>query len=438
MVKNVMYMSVSEKNNKQKGGVMEKLNPFEIAQMQFDQAADKLDLEPWLRDLLKTPDRNISVDFPVKMDDGSIKMFTGYRVQHNNSRGPYKGGVRYSPKVNLDEVKALASWMTWKTAVVDVPFGGAKGGVLCDPSKMSRPELERMTRRFTYEISDIIGPDVDIPAPDVNTNAQVMSWMLDTYSMEQKRDVFGVVTGKPTFLGGSYGRAEATGRGVATVTLELVKDEGLEPKDLTAVVQGFGNVGYHAARVLTEYGVKVIGISDISTAIYNPDGIDVQDARKYAEKNKLLLEGYDKAEHVSPKESILEVNTDILIPAALENQITMENAENIKTKFVVEGANGPTTPDADRILNEKGIIVVPDILANAGGVTVSYFEWVQNIQREQWLYETVVRKLEEKLIKAYRNTRNLAEKEKVDMRTAAYMIAIGRVAEATRTRGIFP
>jgi len=295
-----------------------------------------------------------------------------------------------------------------------------------------------MTRRFTYEISDIIGPDVDIPAPDVNTNAQVMSWMLDTYSMEQKRDVFGVVTGKPTFLGGSYGRAEATGRGVATVTLELVKDEGLEPKDLTAVVQGFGNVGYHTARILAEKGVKIIGISDISTAIYDPDGIDVEDARKYAEKNKLLLEGYDKAEHVSPKESILEVNTDILIPAALENQITMENAENIKTKFVVEGANGPTTPDADRILNEKGIIVVPDILANAGGVTVSYFEWVQNIQREQWLYETVVRKLEEKLIKAYRNTRNLAEKEKVDMRTAAYMIAIGRVAEATRTRGIFP
>ena len=417
---------------------MENLNPYQIAQMQFDRAADKLDLEPWMRDFLKTPDRNVSVDFPVKMDDGNVKMFTGYRVQHNNSRGPYKGGLRFSPKVNLDEVKALASWMTWKTAVVDVPFGGAKGGVLCDPTKMSRAELERMTRRFTYEITDIIGPDVDIPAPDMNTNAQVMSWILDTYSMGQRRDVLGVVTGKPTFLGGSQGRTEATGRGIVVIAMEAVKDEGFEPKGLTAVVQGFGNVGYHAARILIEKGVKVIGISDISTAIYNPDGIDVEDARKYAEKNKLLLEGYDKAEHVSPKESILEVETDILIPAAVENQITMENAGNIKAKFVVEGANGPTTPDADRILREKGIILVPDILANAGGVTVSYFEWVQNIQREQWRYETVVRKLEERLINAYRNIHNLAEKEKVDMRTAAYMIAIDRVARATRTRGIFP
>ena len=417
---------------------MENLNPYQIAQMQFDRAADKLDIEPWMRDFLKTPHRNVSVDFPVKMDDGSVKMFTGYRVQHNNARGPYKGGIRFSPEVSLDEVRALASWMTWKTALVDVPFGGAKGGVVCDPSKMSRAELERMTRRFTYEISDIIGPDSDIAAPDMNTDAQVMSWMLDTYSMGQRQDVFGVVTGKPIFLGGSYGRTEATGRGVVVIAMEAVKDEGLEPKDLTAVVQGFGKVGYHAARTLVEKGVKVIGISDISTAIYNPRGIDVEDARRYAEKNNFLLEGYDKAEHISPKESILEVETDILIPAAVENQITMENAGNIKAKFVVEGANGPTTPGADKILYEKGIIVVPDILANAGGVTVSYYEWVQNTQKEQWPYETVVRKLEEKLIKAYRNTRNLAKKEKVDMRTAAYMIAIDRVAEATRTRGIFP
>ena len=417
---------------------MENLNPYQIAQIQFDHAADRLNLETWLRDLLKTPDRCITVEFPVKMDDGSVKVFTGYRVQHNNSRGPYKGGIRFSPEVSLDEVKALSSWMTWKTALVDVPFGGAKGGIVCDPTKMSRAELERMTRRFTYEICNIIGPDIDIPAPDVNTNAQIMSWIVDTYSMIQKRNVFGVVTGKPTFLGGSHGRTEATGRGVATVALELIKDEGLEPKGLTAVVQGFGNVGYHAARILADKGVKVIGISDISTAIYNPDGIDVEDARKYAEKNNFLLEGYDKAEHISPKENILEVETDILIPAAVENQITMENAENIKAKFVVEGANGPTTPDADRILLKKGIITVPDILANAGGVIVSYFEWVQNIQREQWPYEMVVRKLEEKLINAYKNTRNLAETESVDMRTAAYMIAIDRVAEATRARGIFP
>ncbi len=416
----------------------EELNPYQIAQMQFDQAADRLDLEPWMRDFLKTPNRNVSVDFPVKMDDGSIKMFAGYRVQHNNVRGPYKGGIRFSPEVSLDEVRALASWMTWKTALVDVPFGGAKGGVICDPSKMSRAELERLTRRFTYEISDIIGPDVDIPAPDVNTDAQVMSWMLDTYSMGQRRDVFGVVTGKPTYLGGSFGREEATGRGVVVTAMEAIKDAGLEPKNLTAAVQGFGNVGYHAARILAEKGVKIIGISDISTAIYNPDGIDVEDARRYAEKNKLLLEGYDKAEHISPKEKLLELETDILIPAALENQITMENADNIKAKFIVEGANGPTTPGADKILYEKGIIVLPDILANAGGVIVSYYEWVQNIQREQWQYEAVVSKLNEKLISAYRNTRDLAEKEKIDMRTAAYMIAIGRVAEATRTRGIFP
>ncbi len=417
---------------------IENLNPYQIAQMQFDQAADRLDLEPWIRDFLKTSNRNVSVDFPVTMDNGVVKMFAGYRVQHNNARGPYKGGIRFSPEVSLDEVRALASWMAWKTALVDVPFGGAKGGVICDPSKMSRGELERMTRRFTYEISDIIGPYVDIPAPDVNTDAQVMSWMLDTYSMGQKQAVFGVVTGKPTFLGGSHGRTEATGRGVVVIAMEAVKDEGLEPKSLTAVVQGFGNVGYHTARILVEKGVKVIGISDISTAIYNSDGIDVEDARKYAEKNNFSLKGYDKAEHVSPKEKILEVETDILIPAAVENQITMENAENIKAKFVVEGANGPTTPGADRVLYEKGIILVPDILANAGGVTVSYYEWVQNIQREQWTYETVVGKSEKKLIKAYRNTRNLAKEEKVDMRTAAYMIAIERVAEATRTRGVFP
>ncbi len=417
---------------------MENLNPYQIAQVQFDRAADKLDLEPWMRDLLKTPDRCVTVNFPVKMDDGSVKVFTGYRVQHNDSRGPYKGGIRFSPEVSLDEVKALSSWMTWKTALVDVPFGGAKGGIVCDPTKMSRAELERMTRRFTYEICNIIGPDIDIPAPDVNTNAQIMSWIVDTYSMIQKRNVFGVVTGKPTFLGGSHGRSEATGRGVATVALELLKDEGLEPKGLTAVVQGFGNVGYHAARIFVEKGVKVIGISDISTAMYNPDGIDVEDARKYAEKNDFLLEGYDKAEHLSPKESILEVETDILIPAAVENQITMENAGNIKAKYVVEGANGPTTPGADKILYEKGIIVVPDLLANAGGVIVSYFEWVQNIQKEQWPYEMVVRKLEEKLISAYKNTRNLAEEERVDMRTAAYMIAIDRVAKAIRTRGIYP
>ncbi|MDP7491627.1 MAG: Glu/Leu/Phe/Val dehydrogenase [Candidatus Undinarchaeales archaeon] len=416
---------------------MENLNPYHIAQMQFDQAADKLGLNSWMRDFLKTPDRNVSVDFPVKMDDGSIKIFAGYRVQHNNTRGPYKGGLRFSPEVNLDEVRALASWMTWKTAVVNVPFGGAKGGVVCDPRKLSTCELERITRRFTYEIRNVIGPDVDIPAPDVNTNAQVMTWIVDTYSMWNGHSEFRVVTGKPTFLGGSYGRAEATGRGVMVAAMKAVKDAGLEPQDLTAVIQGFGNVGSHTARLLAEQGVKIIGISDISTAIHNPDGIDVQDVEAYLKKNK-VLEGYDKAQHIRPKEKVLELKTDILVPAALENQITSANAGNVDCRFIVEGANGPTTPDADRILKKKGILVIPDILANAGGVTASYYEWVQNVQREQWPYEKVVTKLEKKLVQAYNDVRDLAEREDVDMRIAAYMIAIGRVAKATEARGVFP
>ena len=416
---------------------MENLNPYHIAQEQFDKAADKLNLEDWIRDVIKTPDRNISVDFPVRMDNGSIKMFAGYRVQHNNSRGPYKGGIRYSPEVNLDEIRALASWMTWKTALVDVPFGGAKGGVICEPNKMSKGELERLTRRFTYEISNVIGPDVDIPAPDVNTNEQVMSWILDTYSMGKGYDIFGVVTGKPTFLGGSYGRTEATGRGVMITAIEAIKDYGLKPKNLTAIIQGFGKVGSNAAKLLHKKKIKIIGISDISTAIYNPKGIDIKDVEDCIKKNK-VLKGYDKAEHISPKEALLEIKTDILIPAALENQITEENANNINARFIVEGANGPTTPKADKILHDKGVIIVPDILANAGGVTVSYFEWVQNIQKEQWPLNKVVSKLEDKLTRAYKEVRDLAKRENIDMRTAAYMIAIERVAESTRTRGIFP
>ncbi len=416
---------------------MENLNPYQIVQMQFDKAANRINLENWMRDMLKTPNRNISIDFPVKMDDGNIRMFAGYRVQHNNARGPYKGGLRFSPDVNLDEVRALASWMTWKTALVDIPFGGAKGGVLCNPHEMSIGELERLTRRFTYGISDIIGPDIDIPAPDVNTNAQVMAWVLDTFSMGRRYDVFGVVTGKPLFLGGSYGRAEATGRGVMVAAIEAVKDEGLKPKELTAVIQGFGNVGSNAARLLSDKMVKIIGISDISTSLYNPKGIDIGDAQDYI-KEKKFLKGYDKAEHILPKETILEMETDILVPAALGNQITTENAHNINAQFIIEGANGPTTPQADKILQDKEIIIVPDILANAGGVIASYFEWAQNIQREQWSLDKVVSKLECKLTKAYRDVRNLAKRENIDMRTAAYIIAIGRVAEATRTRGIFP
>lgn len=418
---------------------MEDLNSYQIAQMQFDKAAEKLGLEDWIKELLKTPKRNVSVDFPVKMDDGNVKMFTGYRVQHNNFRGPYKGGIRYSPYVNLDEVKALASWMTWKTAVVDIPFGGAKGGVLCDPFKMSPRELERVTRRFTYEIADIIGPEVDIPAPDVNTNEQVMAWIVDTYSMGNRCDTFGVVTGKPLFLGGSHGRTEATGRGVMITAIEAVKDLGKKPLELTAIVQGYGNVGSHAAKLLSEQGVKIVGISDISKAIYNPNGLDLKEINQYVKENKNhLIEDYDKAREITPNTKILEMPTDILVPAALENQITLKNADKIKAKFIVEGANGPTTPGADKILYDKGIFIVPDILANAGGVTVSYFEWVQNLQREHWPYDKIISKLEEKMVTAYRAVSDLARKEKVDMRTAAYMIAIGRVADAAKVRGIFP
>ncbi|MFH1589010.1 MAG: Glu/Leu/Phe/Val dehydrogenase [archaeon] len=415
---------------------MENLNPYQITQKLFDKAANHLNLPSWVREVLKTPQRNVSIDFPVKMDDGSVKIFTGYRVQHNNNRGPYKGGLRFSPEVNLDEVRALASWMTWKTALVDIPFGGAKGGVLCDPSKMSQGELERMTRRFTFQLRDVIGYHVDIPAPDVNTNEQVMAWIVDTFSMAAGEGVFGVVTGKPLHLGGSHGRTEATGRGVMITTMEALKDLGWD-NNKTVIVQGYGNVGSHAARLLNEKGLTIVGVSDRSTAVYNPKGIDLKKLDEYIAK-KGFIKGFTGGKHISPKEKLLEMEADILVPAAMENQITTKNANKIKAKLIVEGANGPTTPEADDILTEKGVMVIPDILANAGGVIVSYFEWVQNIQREQWPYEVVVAKLEKKLIPAYKAVIALAKKEKVRLRTAAYIIAIGRVAESTISRGIFP
>jgi len=415
---------------------MENLNPYQITQKLFDKAANHLNLPSWVREVLKTPQRNVSIDFPVKMDDGSVKIFTGYRVQHNNNRGPYKGGLRFSPEVNLDEVRALASWMTWKTALVDIPFGGAKGGVLCDPSKMSQGELERMTRRFTFQLRDVIGYHVDIPAPDVNTNEQVMAWIVDTFSMAAGEGVFGVVTGKPLHLGGSHGRTEATGRGVMITTMEALKDLGWD-NNKTVIVQGYGNVGSHAARLLNEKGLTIVGVSDRSTAVYNPKGIDLKKLDEYIAK-KGFIKGFTGGKHISPKEKLLEMEADILVPAAMENQITTKNANKIKAKLIVEGANGPTTPEADDILTEKGVMVIPDILANAGGVIVSYFEWVQNIQREQWPYEVVVAKLEKKLIPAYKAVIALAKKEKVRLRTAAYIIAIGRVAESTISREIFP
>jgi glutamate dehydrogenase (NAD(P)+) len=417
---------------------MENLNPYQIAQAQFDKAAERLKLPGWIKEVLRKPDRNISVDFPVKMDDGTIKVFSGYRVQHNNVRGPYKGGLRFSPEVNLDEVRALATWMTWKTALVDIPFGGAKGGVICDPTKLSKTELERITRRFTYEIRDIIGVHVDIPAPDVNTNAEMMAWIADTYSMTKGYGSFGVVTGKPLFLGGSQGRTEATGRGVMITAVQAILDKGLDPKKLTAIVQGYGNVGSYAARLLSEKGLKIVGISDRSAAIYDPDGIDLKKLDIYCAQNKGLISGFNKSKEITPKEKILEMVCDVLVPAALENVITAENADRINAQIIVEGANGPTTPKADEILFSKGKLLIPDILANAGGVTVSYYEWVQNIQREQWSYDVVIEKLNKKMLAAYKKVKELSEKEHIDWRTAAYMIAVDRVAETTLARGIYP
>src|SRR3989338_2035241 len=411
----------------------EDLNPFRIAQMQFDNAAEKLKIEPWLRELLRLPDRSVSVDFPVRMDNGDVQIFTGYRVQHNNSRGPYKGGIRYRPEVNLDEVRALASWMTWKCAVADLPCGGAKGGVICDPKKLSLSELERMTRRFTYEIRDIIGPEQDIPAPDMNSDGRVMAWMADTYSMGRRQGSFGVVTGKPLFLGGSQGRVEATGRGVAIVTLQAMKELKMKPKGATALIQGYGNVGSYTARCLTESGVKVTGISDVTTCIFDKRGIDLKALDAHvAEKN--CLEGFKGSQHLE-KEALFSLKADLLLPAARENQLAAAKAVAVQARLLVEGANGPPTPAADAILAEKKVFVVPDILANAGGVTVSYYEWVQNIQREQCPYDRVRGKLEEKMASAYAAVKDVARKEKVDMRTAAYMIAIGRVCESTKTRG---
>src|SRR5436309_5291911 len=416
--------------------VMESLNTFEIAQKQFDTAADYLKLEGGLRQVLRTPKRQLIVSIPTRMDDGSFRVFEGYRVQHSIARGPGKGGIGYHPDVSLDEVKALASWMTWKCATVAIPFGGAKGGVICDPKHMSQGELERMTRRFTSEISIIIGPEEDIPAPDVYTNAQTMAWIMDTYSMTKGTTALGVVTGKPIAVGGSLGRNEATARGVQYITREVLKTKGMNLKGATMVVQGFGNAGSIAAQLLHGDSVKVIAISDSQGGIHNPKGLDPNLVLKHKAKAGSVM-GYPEADSVS-NEKLLELECDVLIPAALENQITMENAGRVKAKVVVEAANGPTTPAADDILHEKGIFVLPDILANAGGVTVSYFEWVQSLQAFFWREDEVNAKLNEIMTRAYYEVYETAKKYNVHMRTAAYILAVSRVAEATRLRGIFP
>jgi len=412
------------------------VNPYDIAVAQFDEAADRLGLSQAMRAILRKPKRELIVNFPVRMDNGDVEMFTGYRVQHNINRGPAKGGIRFSPEVSLDEVRALAMWMTWKCAVVGIPFGGAKGGVICDPHKLSRTELERLTRRYATEISVLMGPDSDIPAPDMNTNPQIMAWMMDTFSMHMGFSVPAVITGKPLAIGGSEGRLEATARGVQFVTREAMHDLGLRPEDCSVVVQGFGNVGSISARLLHEMGCKVVAVSDIQGGVYNPHGIDIHKALRYSKEHG-SLRGLADTEAITNAE-LLELPCDALVPAALENQLTAKNAPRVKARLIVEAANGPTTPDADRILNDRGIMVVPDILANAGGVTVSYFEWVQDLQRFFWAELEINNRLEQIMMRAYRATRAKAEEQETNLRIGAYLLAVTRVAEATEIRGVYP
>ena len=410
-------------------------NPFEAMSERFDRAAQILCLDADLYAVLRVPSRELKVYIPVRMDTGHIKVFEGYRVQHNFARGPAKGGIRYAPDVTLDEVKALSAWMTWKCAVVNVPFGGAKGGIICNPIQMSQGELERLTRRYTSELLDFIGPDKDVPAPDMNTNEQTMAWIMDTYSMHARHTVTSVVTGKPVALGGSLGRREATGRGVLFTVNEAIKRFRLTPEKTSVVVQGSGNVGGIGAALMHEKGYKVTAISDIGSGIYNANGLNIPEVLSYLEANK-TLEGYTEADQVGNKE-LLEIECDVLAPCATENQITSENADRIKCKILAEGANGPTTPKADKILHDKGIFVIPDILANAGGVTVSYFEWVQDRMGYFWREDEVNQRLEEKMVASFNELSRFSELHNVDTRTAAYMLAIDRVAYDTKMRGIY-
>jgi glutamate dehydrogenase (NAD(P)+) len=414
----------------------EDLNPYRIAQIQFDMAAEYLKLDPGLRQVLRTPKRILEVSVPTKMDNGQVKVFTGFRVQHNVARGPAKGGIRYHPNVTLDEVKALAAWMTWKTATVNIPYGGAKGGVICDPKRMSKGELERMTRRFTSEILPIIGPEQDIPAPDVYTDSQTMAWIMDTYSMTKGYSTLGVVTGKPVSLGGSEGRAEATARGCLVACEEACKLKKINLRGGTVAIQGFGNAGSVAARLFTEKKARVIAISDSRGGVFNSRGIDPLKAMRYKERAGTVV-GMPGTSRIS-NDDLLTMKCDILIPAALENSITLNNADQLKTKIVAEAANGPTTPHADEVLARKGIMVLPDILANAGGVTVSYFEWVQDLQGFFWSEEEVKAKLETVMRRAFHEVHEMMRKHRTHMRTGAYVLAVGRVAEATLVRGLFP
>jgi glutamate dehydrogenase (NAD(P)+) len=410
-------------------------NPFEAMMSRFDRAAELLDLEPGLYKVLRHPEKQIVVSCPVMMDSGEVEVFTGYRVLYNTSRGPAKGGIRFDMQVNLEEVKALAAWMTWKCAVVNLPFGGAKGGVICDPAKMSVGELERLTRRYTSGIVATLGPDSDVPAPDVNTNERVMAWVMDTYSMRMGHTVTAVVTGKPVEMGGSLGRREATGRGCMIVIKEALRHLGMPLKGTTVAVQGFGNVGSVAASLLVQEGCKIVAISDKTGGYHNPNGIDIAGALAHVRKTK-HLEGFAGATAITNDE-LLTLDVDVLLPAALENVITSKNAGKIRAKIICEGANGPTTAGADNILDEKGVFVIPDILANAGGVTVSYFEWVQDRGGYFWTEDVVNQRLTEIMCRSFADVLQLSQQHKVNMRTAAYMLSISRVATVHRLRGIY-
>lgn len=411
-------------------------NPFQSMVERFDIAAKILELDPGFYEYLVTPSRVHITAIPVTMDDGRIKVFEGYRVIHNEVLGPSKGGIRYAPDVNLDEVKALAAWMTWKCAVVNVPFGGAKGGIICNPREMSPGEIERMTRRYTANMMDVFGPERDIPAPDMNTNEQTMAWIMDTYSMHVHRTENAVVTGKPILLGGSHGRREATGRGVMTCTLAAMERLGMRPAQSTVAVQGFGNVGSIAAQLLAEQGARIVAVSDVSGGYYNPNGLDVTAMMEYAESHGRSLEGYPNADPVTNDE-LLTLDVDVLVPAAKEDQITARNADKIKAKIIAEGANGPTTPKADDILRSNGALVIPDILANAGGVTVSYFEWVQDRQGYFWTLDRVNRRLDRLMRNAFNHVYETADQHDVTMRIGAYVLAVQKVAYALRMRGIY-
>jgi glutamate dehydrogenase (NAD(P)+) len=410
-------------------------NPFEAMMSRFDRAAELLDLEPGLYKILRHAEKQILISVPVLMDNGDIEVFTGYRVLHNTSRGPGKGGIRFDLNVTLDEVKALAAWMTWKCAVVSIPFGGAKGGVICDPLKLSVGELERLTRRYTAGIMNTLGPDSDVPAPDVNTNERVMAWVMDTYSMHVRHTVTSVVTGKPVEMGGSLGRREATGRGCMIVTLDALKQLGMPVAGTTVAIQGFGNVGSVAAQLLQREGCRITAISDRTGGLVNPNGIDVDEAVKHVRVHR-SLEGFAGGDHIT-NEELLTMDVDVLLPAALENVITRKNAAKIRAKIICEGANGPTTAVADAILDEKGIFVIPDILANAGGVTVSYFEWVQDRGGYFWAEDVVNERLMQIMSRSFGDVLELSRQHKVNMRTAAYMLAISRVATVHRLRGIY-